>query len=281
MTVVASVVIPAYNEERSIGRQLHALRSGLESADLEVIVACNGCTDATAAVARSHDPAATVLEFAQPSKARAVRGANEVAGTYPRVHVDADVELDGRSVRALVAALEEPGVQAVAPRRLIPREGCSPPVRWYYDVWEQLPAVRRGLFGRGAFVLSEAGQQRVSALPEVMGDDLAVSEAFTDSERRIVEEATVVVRPPRTVADLVRRRIRVATGNAQGTEMGVRRPGAATSWGDLARLARDNPRVTLKIPAFLVVTLASRVLANRAVRAGDFATWQRDESSRA
>lgn len=51
-------------------------------------------------------------------------------------------------------------------------------MRWYYDVWQRLPQVREGLFGRGMIVLSPEGHERVRALPQVMSDDLAMSESF-------------------------------------------------------------------------------------------------------
>jgi hypothetical protein len=276
---VASVVIPAHNEERTIARNLAALLEG--GGALDVVVVCNGCTDATAEAARSFGSAVRVLEITEPSKNAAVRLGNESSDVFPRLHLDADVELSGSDVRRLVEPLNTQGLLATAPRRVIPREGCTLIVRWYYDVWEQLPQVKAGLFGRGAFALSREAQERVSALPGVMSDDLATSDAFADSERIIVESATVTVRPPRTVGDLIRRRTRVVTGNAQAEKLGVRRQGSATSLSTLARLLLDHPALAPRIAVFLGVTVVARLLARRAVRAGDFTTWQRDESSRA
>ena len=275
---VASVMIPAHNEERTIARNLAALLDGA-GGSFDVVVICNGCTDGTADAARAFEPSVRVLEIAEPSKNAAVRLGNASSDVFPRVHLDADVELSGSDLRRLIEPLGS--LLATAPRRVIPREGCSPVVRWYYDVWEQLPQVKTGLFGRGAFALTEAAQERVSALPRVMSDDLATSDAFTASERRIVESATVTVRPPRTAGDLIRRRIRVVTGNTQASELGVRRAGSATSLSTLGRLALDQPALAPRIIVFLGVTVVARVRARRAVRAGDFTTWQRDESSRA
>lgn len=274
---VASVIIPAHNEERTIARNLASLLDGAEGS-FDVVVVCNGCTDGTAGAARAFEPSVRVLEIAEPSKNAAVRLGNESSDVFPRVHLDADVELSGSDVHRLIEPLDS--LLATAPHRVIPREGCSPVVRWYYDVWERLPRVQKGLFGRGAFALTRAAQERVSALPSVMSDDLATSDAFADDERRIVESATVTVRPPRTVGDLIRRRTRVVTGNTQASKLGVRR-GSATSLSTLGRLTLDQPTLAPRIVIFLGVTVVARVLARRAVRAGDFTTWQRDESSRA
>ncbi len=164
---IASVIIPAHNEELVIGRLLRGL-IGDQPGRLEIIVVCNGCTDGTAAVAAAHGPGVQVIELAEPSKRAALVLGDAEATVFPRLFVDADVELSAESVDRLVSALSNDGVLAAAPERTIPRDGVSPLVRWYYDVWEQLPQVRGGLFGRGVIALSEAGNERVRRLP---GDD--------------------------------------------------------------------------------------------------------------
>ncbi|MCW2759329.1 MAG: glycosyl transferase [Nocardioidaceae bacterium] len=272
------MVIPAHDEARTIARTLAALRDGAPD-DLEVVVVCNGCTDDTATVARSVVPPVQVLEIVEASKAAAVIAGNAAASGFPRVHLDADVELRGSSVQLLAASLGD-GVLATAPRREVPRTGCSIWVRAYYDVWEALPQVRAGLFGRGVLVLSEEGQRRVSALPTLMSDDLAVSEVFEAHERRVVDQASVVVHPPRTLGDLLRRRVRVSTGNAQADDAGIRRSESVTSPEVLVRMVVREPRLLVRMPVFLAVAVVARLRSRRAVRAGDFSTWQRDESSR-
>jgi len=277
---VASVIIPAHNEAATIGRNLRALREGTGVDDLDVVVVCNGCTDATAEVARRADPRARVIEIQQPSKAEAVRVGNTATDVFPRVHLDADIELNGAAVMRLLEPITHDHVMATAPRRDVPRDGCSRWVRWYYDVWESLPQVEQGLFGRGVVVLSEQAQARVTALPGMMSDDLAMSDSFSGEERRVVDGAVAVVHPPRTVRDLVRRRIRIATGNAQAGRLGVRRPASRTSPRTLLGLAVARPGLAARLPVFVGIHVASRLGARRALASGDFTTWQRDESSR-
>jgi glycosyltransferase involved in cell wall biosynthesis len=277
---VASVVIPAHNEAATIGRNLQALRRGTRDDDLDVVVVCNGCTDQTAEAARGADPRARVIEIAQPSKVEAVRVGNSATDVFPRVHLDADIELSGSDLLALLEPISGRGVLATAPRREVPKAGCSPWVRWYYDVWESLPQVQSGLFGRGVVALSREAQERVTALPRMMSDDLGMSDAFSDEERCVVPTAVAVVHPPRTVRDLVRRRIRIATGNTQAARLGVRRPASRTRVPTLLGLAARRPRLALRLPVFLGVHVAAQLGARRAVRAGDFTSWQRDESSR-
>jgi hypothetical protein len=275
---LASVVIPAHNEARGLASNLAHLLAGLPDGALDVVVVCNGCTDDTAVVARSV-PGVRVLEIPDASKSRAVETGNRATAVFPRLHLDADVSMTGADVVRLVDALREDGVHAVAPERVVASAGSSWLVRAYYRVWQALPQVRDGLFGRGAFALSEVGQARVDALPSFMSDDLAVSEAFAADTRRIVTGARVTVRPPRTVHDLVRRRTRVVTGNAQYDGSGASR--TSTSLASLVVLGLRHPSVGLCLPVFLGVTLRARWVARNAVRAADFTTWLRDESSRA
>jgi hypothetical protein len=273
-----SVVIPAHDEARGIRDNLAALLDGVPDGALDVVVVCNGCTDDTAAIARTV-AGVRVLEIPEASKARAVEVGNRASDVFPRLHLDADVTLSGPHALALADAVRTHGVHAAGPTRVVPLEGSSWAVRAYYEVWQQLPHVRAGLFGRGAVALSAEGQGRVTAAAGLMSDDLVMSEAFAARERRVVDEAVVVVRPPRTVADLLRRRTRVVTGNAQFDGAGTGR--ASTSPGALLRLGLRDRRVAVRLPVFLGITLRARWSARKAVRAADFTTWLRDESSRA
>lgn len=274
---VASVVIPAHDEERGIGRLLDALCTtpGL----LEVVVVCNGCTDGTAEVARRYP--VTVLDLPEPSKVSALRAGDRAAVVFPRIYLDADVEMAAPGlVRLAEAVSQDDGIQVAGPRRVLPRAGVTWVARWYYEVWEALPNVRTGLFGRGVLALSGAGVERVRALPAVLADDLAFAEAFAPEERLVVDDVTVQVHPARTWADLVRRRTRVATGNVQADRAGLRGAGARTTPGDLLAVVRERPALAPKVLVFAAVTVAARLRSRAAVRRGDFTTWERDASSR-
>jgi len=119
------------------------------------------------------------------------------------------------------------------------------PAEWCYDVWEALPPVGYGVFGRGVIALSESGARRVRVLAPALNDDLAVSEGLR-VERVVVESASVVVHPPRTLRDLVRRRTRVVTGNIQADGPSVRGPGIRTKARMLGEVVRRDPRLAGK-----------------------------------
>lgn len=275
---IASVVIPAHNEHASISRLLGALAHGVDIGDLDVLVVCNACADGTADLARTF-AGVRVLEVPEPSKRLAQLAGDRATTAYPRAYVDADVVITGADVVRLAGVITSGAALAAAPARQLDLLGAHWVVRRYYDVWRRLPQVRTGLFGRGVVVLGEQGVARLAALPHLMSDDLAMSDAFEPGERLVVEACTVTVSVPRTPRDLLRRRVRVATGNAQADIAGARRAESHTSVRSLMVLARD-PRAAIGMPVFLAVTLASRVLAARRVRRGDFSTWLRDESSR-
>ena len=167
---VASVVIPAHNEARGISRLLKSLLEDTAAGELEIIVVCNGCTDDTAARARQAGPTVLVVETPIPSKRRALDTGDELARYFPRIYVDADVEISGRSILALIAALERPDIHAVGPSRvMLPTNGSSWLVTRYLAAWQQLPAVRNGLFGRGVVAVDAIGYGRVSKLPRDVG----------------------------------------------------------------------------------------------------------------
>jgi hypothetical protein len=277
---VASIVIPAHNEARTIARLLRALLQRETGGKYEILVVCNGCTDETASIAAAFDPAITVLQTEVASKKHAMDLGNRTAVLFPRVFIDADVVIDGASINALLRPLSQEGILATGPRRSIPMQGVSLIVRSYYQVWQALPQSKSGLFGRGVVALSESGIQRYLALPNVMSDDLAISEAFGSAERVIVDDALVTVNPPRTVRDLIRRRIRIVTGNRQADILNIRGDDSRTSVTLLLNMVREEPRIAVHLPAFLLVTMISRIAARKALRVGDFTSWRRDESSR-
>jgi hypothetical protein len=281
---VVSIVVPAHNEARVIGRLLGPLVSPPVPDGLDVIVVANGCTDDTAQVAASFGPPVRVLSIPVASKREALVVGDRAARDFPRVYVDADVELGTEDVAALSEALRRPGTLAGGPARVLVLAGRPWLVRWYYDIWARLPEVRSGLFGRGVIGVSEAGHARVASLPPLLADDLAASLVFAPDERVIVPGARVIVHTPRTVGDLLRRRVRATMGVSQ-VEQAEGAPGAPRSTArtrprDLLEIVRQEPWMAPRAAVFLAVAVIARLRARRAVRRRDYTNWHRDESSR-
>lgn len=145
----------------------------------------------------------------------------------------------------------------------------------------RLPEAKTSLWGRGVVAVTETGQRRIASLPPMLGDDLAASLSFAPSERVIVPDARVLIHTPRTVTDLLRRRVRAATAIAQlQDQRGGHELAQRTSASDLRAIVRAEPRLAPHVVVFLAVALLARLRASRIVARGDFSTWLRDDSSR-
>jgi glycosyltransferase involved in cell wall biosynthesis len=274
MTPVAAVVIPAHNEEAVLGRTLGRLLAGAAPGEFDVVVVANACADGTAEVARR--AGARVVETAVPGKAHALRLGDAECRAFPRVYLDADVELSAASVRSLATALAEPGVMAAAPAPDWELAGAGPVARRVHRVHDRLIGPRRALAGVGAYALNEQGHARVFPMPDVVADDELVHRNFAPAERAVVAEARSLVRPARTVRAHLRRRVRVRQGNRQLTELGFAAPDGRLGLGALAALVRRRSVSPLDAACYLAVLLADKALARRGTRV----SWATDASSR-
>jgi len=84
------VIVPARNEALGIGRTLSSLFRGIASDDLEVIVACDGCTDGKADVFGGVGLGVRVLEIPPTGKCDALRAAEALTSTACLLFEDKD-----------------------------------------------------------------------------------------------------------------------------------------------------------------------------------------------
>ena len=303
--VSLSVIVPAHDEARTLAATLEALTAATGSEVPDVVVVANGCTDATADVARA--AGVRVVELAEPSKAAALSAGDAAALAFPRVYLDADIRLTPGTLDALAATLRRDGVLVASPRVVFDTSRSSWPVRAFYAAYRELPYVRDGLVGLGVYGMSEAGRARFGDFPRLTTDDLFVQRLFSPDERA-VSDGEFVVAAPRDLRNLVKVRTRTARGNAElgGTEVvdpratthdtdgaggrpdpkgpgesadgGGRRFGrtTATTTAALLRLALVRPRLIPSFAVYTAVTIASRVSARRR----QSTAWQRDTSTR-
>jgi glycosyltransferase involved in cell wall biosynthesis len=167
---VGSVVIPAHNEAKVIGRGLDRLFDSL-GAGIEVIVICNGCTDDTADLVRRRGHHVTVIELAAASKERALRAADRIATAFPRVYLDADVLVSGTAIHAVLEHLSRPGALAARPPLTYDTSSSTWIVRRFYRARAEIPAVMGSLWGAGVFALSADGRGRFDEFPLQLADD--------------------------------------------------------------------------------------------------------------
>jgi hypothetical protein len=275
-TKLGSVVIPAHNEAAVIGRCLDTLLAGFGPGELDVIVACNGCTDGTADLVHRSGHPVRVIEMTQAAKARAIRSAEAQLATFPRLYLDADVELSSASARRTLESLRAGRALAARPPIRYDWTGSAPLVRSYYRARTRMPAVMGALWGAGVYGLSEAGRRRFGEYPDVVGEDLFVDRQFARTEIEIVAAPPVVVRVPRRVADLVHILRRAYQGK---TERRADQAGADTTRRavrDLLLLAGRHPARALDSISYAGLAIWARLSLVVSPPSG----WERDESSR-
>jgi hypothetical protein len=274
-----SIVIPAHNEASLIGRCLAGLADVVLERDLEVVVSCNGCTDATAQVARSFGWA-TVVETHVASKTVALNLADQVSGTFPRLYVDADVELPGASAAAVMDVLSAGAVPAARPPYINSPDGASALVRSYYRARARMTSVQGSLWGAGVYGLSAAGRARFGEWPDVVADDLFVDRLFAADEIAIVSAEPVVVRTPRDVTNLVNILRRAQRGKAElggvGTSAGSLPTSSRSTARDLLATADAGPIAVLDATVYAGLATVARASA----RLAPGPRWERDVSTR-
>jgi glycosyltransferase involved in cell wall biosynthesis len=276
-----SVVIPAHNESAVIADMLRRLLDTDPEERLEIVVAANGCTDDTAAVAAAVSPRVRVIEIETPSKIAALNAGDVAAMAFPRAYVDADVRVTGEALLAVADALAGPPFIG-APRMEIDEDGASLPVRWQYRVWDLTDYRNSAMVGSGVYVLSKAGRARFGRFPDIIADDMYALRLFTPEERISVRDHVFTVRTPSTLRAFIRRQARIIAGN---DELCQRYPELDRESGAMsmrALIGRVIRRPSLWLPA--IPYFWARIVARRSAARvrGNWALqgWNRDESSR-
>jgi glycosyltransferase involved in cell wall biosynthesis len=265
------VIIPAHNEATVLARTLTPLSPYAAAGRLELIVACNACTDGTANTARKF-PGVRVVEVSEASKIGAMNAADVAAHYWPRLYLDADIEIQPAAVAALFSALDGSGPLASRPEFVYDSRGANWLVRAYYRARFRMPSQRAHLWGAGAYAVTADGHARFGEFPELVADDLFVDSLFSEGEKAILHTRPVLVRTPRTVKGLRAVLCRTYRGNNQhGTSANV---GARLF--ELLRSVR-GPQSALDAAVYIAFALMGRRDSEQ--RAAQ-APWERDESSR-
>jgi glycosyltransferase involved in cell wall biosynthesis len=281
---MTSIVIAAHNEAAVIERCLRSILANAEPDEFDVTVVANGCTDQTAEVA-ARMSTVRVLNLDTPGKAAALNAGDRAAAGFPRIYLDADIVLGTEAVRALARALDREGTPplAVVPRRELLRQGRPWPVRGYFAIHSRLPAVREGLFGRGAIALSAEGRSRFGEFPPVVADDLFLDSLFSSHEKAEVTSVVSKVATPFSSRDLLRRLIRVRRGNSELRAFSQESDGTTTvratePWAWLHHVVLPHPWLAPAAVCYVAITgLASIGARIRIINQG---VWGTDRSTR-
>lgn len=287
--VLASVVIPAHDEESVVNDLLDDLRgSGVA---LEVVVVANACSDGTARVAREHGSrwsqgTVTVAEIDVPSKIAALNEGDRRASVFPRLYIDADVRIPADTLRALIEVLvSAPEPLIATPRVSVRLDRAAVLVRAYYRIWMRTDYVRRGHIGSGIYGVNEHGRRRWADFPDVIADDRFAQLQFAPDERAAAPGEPFSVPAPRTLRSLIRRGWRIQAGNRQLSELApelgmsddvvARGDGAARLLAGCLRRPSLWPALVVYCGSYAAIRIGASVVGRRAE-----ISWLRDESSR-
>lgn len=185
MPPVISFVVPAYNEERLLGRALAAIHAAALAAGrpYEIVVANDSSTDGTAAVARAHGARVVDVDRRQIAATRNA-GARAAAGTM-LVFVDADTIVNREVVAASLEAIENGAVGGGAGFRL---DGRIP---WHGRVLAQMVAagMRLGRLAAGCYLFCSRGAfEAAGGFDERLfaAEEIALSRALARHGRLVI-----------------------------------------------------------------------------------------------
>lgn len=184
-----NIIIPASNEATLIGACLEALLASKTARTLRVIVVANGCSDATAKLARGFANSFAgrgwvleVIELERGHKPSALNAGDAAAGPGPRLYLDADVLISPDLIEQIcnILDVETPIyasgiVQIPHPRSVISRA--------YARIYRQVPFMQTGVPGCGLFAVNAAGRARWQHFPDIIADDTFVRLSFAPTER--------------------------------------------------------------------------------------------------
>jgi hypothetical protein len=272
-----AVIIPAYNEESVIARTLDGLLPLLSSSGVDIIVVCNGCTDATSEVARRYS-GVTVLETPVGSKPAAMNLGDSATERWPRLYLDADIQVEASAVEAVFRELSRPGAPlASRSSSIVDTRGASLPVRSYYRARARIPDQATRLWGAGLYAVSEAGHGRFAGFPEVTADDSWFDGLFAEGEKTIVETVPARVQAPRTTAALLQILRRHRRGHV---ELATADPGAQGRGRALLGTIRGLPSA-LDALCYAALAAAARFQPRRPMVGPGMQQWEKDTSTRA
>jgi hypothetical protein len=272
-----AVIVPAYNEAAVIKRTLAPLSGAAVDGMIELIVVCNGCTDDTAEVARSVQ-GVQVVELEQGSKPAALNAGDEAATLWPRLYLDADIQISAAAVIAVLDWLTQGDVLAARPTCRYDTDGASALVRSFYRARLRIPQHKVAMWGAGVYGLSAKGHERLGVFPMITADDGYVDTRFDADEKAVVATDPAVVTTPADTKSLLAILRRSHRGKTEmSTEgLGSHARTQNTSLDSAVAIVRAirGPQSAVDAAVYIGMAFAKRWAVRQAQ------VWERDESSR-
>lgn len=276
---MSSIIVPAHNEASLISKTLSSLLNQVDTSD-EIIVIANGCTDNTYDVVNKFNNI-NLINTEIPSKTNALNLGESKAVSFPRVYMDADIQLVEGSLRKIIDTLLEGKLLAVSPIPKMDFSNSSWFVKAYYDVWLSLPYCRRGMMGAGVYALSKEGRNRFDIFPGIIADDGFVRALFKEEERGNVEGAYAIVKAPANLKWLLKIKIRSRLGQI---ELAKKYPellkNEEKSYSGALSSLLKNPYIWPKLAIYICINIITRIYAKRNLKNISNIQWEKDMSSR-
>jgi len=227
VTPRVSLIIAAYNEGAVIGERLeNALALDYPPERLQILVAADGCTDATEAIAGCYaDRGVEVLSLPRQGKIRALNEAAARATGEILVFSDANIMCHPGALKALTRNFADPEVGGVAGctgyklEEASESSGQGERLYWDYDTW-----LKRLESATGSIVSAHGGLYAVRRQLFRPVSDSAVTDDFAISTGVIEEGFRLVFEPDARASEYAvpkaqrefRRRVRLMTRGLRG-----------------------------------------------------------------
>lgn len=274
-----SIIIPAHNESAVIGNLLTSLYPGVMQGKYQVVVACNGCTDGTATLVRRHFPWADCEAISVASKSQAINHAETLSLGFPRIYVDADIDISMSSILALIDMCQA----TTRPMLVIPQnETClkfsSNWIKLYYAAWKKTRYCRQLGFGSGVYALNEAARKRFGMFPKIISDDGFVRSMLSAWNVTVCQDAKSHVKAPEDLSTLFRVKVRSKLGNLQLKHLGLSGGKPMNDYRNYPTFV-ERPSLTER-GTYMTVNLAAAFAAKLRFLSNKNYVWQRDTASR-
>jgi biofilm PGA synthesis N-glycosyltransferase PgaC len=218
-----TLMIAAYDEEAVIAAKLdNTLALDYPADRLQVIVAADGSTDATAAIVASYGQGVELVHRPERAgKMAAINRAMDRARGEVVVFSDANNHYLPDALREMARPFSDPAVGAVTGRKTVAAEdglGYSEGLYWRYESkirqWETRLGCCVGVNGE---IFALRREMFSPAPPGVINDDAWMAQQVIDRGRQVVynQRAVSVERAAPTAAAEARRRARIVAGQYQ------------------------------------------------------------------
>ncbi len=214
-----SVIIPAFNEEKTIRQCLMSIHHQSISG-LEILVILNGCTDTTPSIIESIRPELEqrnyirVISLDKPGKIGAIRAGDDTAKNEDRIYLDADVTISPFLIEQFMDVFNRSSGPVFVSGKIIPTCESSFISRAYASIWAKSPYIKKSALGLGCYGVNNSGRNLWKSIADVYSDDKYIRLQFSETIRyKVKAEYNWPI--PDGFYNLLSSRVRWTSGNRQ------------------------------------------------------------------